>query len=325
MKKLLLYPALFIILFFIGYKIAVDSLKPEKINRSRILMGTVVDIQVRGEDADIALAAMEEAFGEINRIEKLFSSKDREGGVYQLNISSDSVLSAEEDLFRLLQYSDNLWNLTKGAFDVTLEEIIDLWNFENDPSLPSEAELRKAMVHTGWDKVEFANGELKRNNVKLNFSAIAKGYAVDRAVEVLKRYGLKDALVDAGGEIKTTGGDWKIGIQNPDNSGNILYVLDLKGLSVATSGDYEQYFEVDGIKYHHIIDPSTGYPGRKCKSVTILSGENYFADGLATGVFIMGAEDGIDLIEKIEGTEVLVIDSQGKTWMSSGFNNYLVR
>jgi FAD:protein FMN transferase len=326
MKKLVLFPALFIILFLIGYKVAVDSVRPEKISRSKILLGTVVDIQVRDKDEEKAAEAIEAAFNEIKRVEVLFSSRDREGGVYKLNKVRDSIVYLEEELSKLLQCSDSLWQLTNGAFDVSLQSLMDVWGFEDEPSLPSEKMIRKAVNESGWDNINLTDGGLiKHNNAGLNFGAIAKGYAVDRAVQVLKNHGIEDALVDAGGEIRITGGDWKVGVQDPDDEEGLLYILDLKGMSAATSGDYEQYFEQDGIRYHHILDPSTGYPGKKCRSVTVLSKENYFADGLATGVFIMGAEDGIALIEKIDNTEALIIDSQGKVWMSAGFNNYIVR
>jgi FAD:protein FMN transferase len=326
MKKLILYPALFILLFLVAYKIAVDSVRPEKISRTKILMGTVVDIQVRNGDEEAASAAMEAAFNEIKRVEVIFSSMDKEGYIYNINESADSVIPTMGELNTILQASKQLNHLTKGAFDISLQNLIELWGFEKKPVLPTEADIKNALMSAGWDNLEIQNENIvKRNNVRLNFGAIAKGYAVDRAVDVLLKHGMTDALVDAGGEIKTTGGDWRVGVQDPDGIDRLLYILDLKGKSVATSGDYEQYLEKDGKKYHHILNPFTGYPGDKCKSVTIISDENYFADGLATGVFIMGPEEGLVLVEQIEGTEALIIDNQGKTWLSSGFNNYLIR
>jgi FAD:protein FMN transferase len=326
MKKLILYPALFILLFLVAYKIAVDSVRPEKISRTKILMGTVVDIQVRNGDEEAASAAMEAAFNEIKRVEVIFSSMDKEGYIYNINESADSVIPTMGELNTILQASKQLNHLTKGAFDISLQNLIELWGFEKKPVLPTEADIKNALMSAGWDNLEIQNGNIvKRNNVRLNFGAIAKGYAVDRAVDVLLKHGITDALIDAGGEIKATGGDWRVGVQDPDGIDRLLYILDLKGKSVATSGDYEQYFEKDGKKYHHILNPFTGYPGDKCKSVTIISDENYFADGLATGVFIMGPEEGLVLVEQIEGTEALIIDNQGKTWLSSGFNNYLIR
>jgi FAD:protein FMN transferase len=326
MKKLILYPALFILLFLAAYKIAVDSVRPEKISRTKILMGTVVDIQVRNGDEEAASAAMEAAFNEIKRVEVIFSSMDKEGYIYNINESADSVIPTMGELNTILQASKQLNHLTKGAFDISLQNLIELWGFEKKPVLPTEADIKNALMSAGWDNLEIQNGNIvKRNNVRLNFGAIAKGYAVDRAVDVLLKHGITDALIDAGGEIKATGGDWRVGVQDPDGIDRLLYILDLKGKSVATSGDYEQYFEKDGKKYHHILNPFTGYPGDKCKSVTIISDENYFADGLATGVFIMGPEEGLVLVEQIEGTEALIIDNQGKTWLSSGFNNYLIR
>jgi FAD:protein FMN transferase len=326
MKKLVLYPLMFVVVFLISYKITVDAIKPDKVHRTKILIGTVVDIQVKSEDEKEAYAAIEEAFKEMKRIETMFTNRNGEGEIFRINEGWDSLFYPEDELKKLIQYSDNLWRITGGAFDISLQQLIDAWGFENEPGLPAEDAVAKALASSGLDNLIY-DGEkyIRRNKIKLNFGAIAKGYAVDRAIDVLKRHGIKEALVDAGGEIKTIGGEWRVGIKDPDNKDNILYVVDLKGKSVATSGDYEQYFEKDNIRYHHILDPATGYPGNKCRSVSVISGENYFADGLATGIFIMGADKGMELVEKIEGTEALIIDIHGKTWMSSGFNNYLIR
>jgi FAD:protein FMN transferase len=326
MKKLILYPALFVLVFLAGYKIAVDQVSDDNTSRTRILLGTVVNIQVSGEDEETASSAIEAAFNEIKRIEMLFSNHSNEGYVHRINNRIDSVIMVDTELYSLMKKSDSLYHLTGGAFDISLQQVVELWGFEDKPSLPGEAALRNVLNSCGWDKVRLQNGKyIRSTGVKLNFGAVAKGYAVDRAVDMLKKHEIKRALVDAGGEIKTIGDGWKVGIQDPNNQDGVLYVLDLKGMSTATSGDYEQYFEEDGIRYHHILDPSTGYPGRKCRSVTVISEENYYADGLATGVFIMGPDEGMKLIERTEGTEALIIDEHGKITMSSGFNNFLIR
>ena len=129
----------------------------------------------------------------------------------------------------------------------------------------------------------------------LNFGAIAKGYAVDKAIDVLKTLGIKEALVNAGGEISVIGNDWIVGIQHPREINSIIKKIKLDGFTVATSGDYEQYFEVDGNRYHHILDPKTGYPSKGLRSVTIINKLNAIADALATAVFVMGKENGIKI------------------------------
>jgi len=239
--------------------------------------------------------------------------------------SNDTLFNLSEDAERVLRYCDSLWKITGGTFDVSLFELMKAWGFTGEPSFPGNEKIQTALGKSGWSKVSFGNGIIRKGNLKFDFGAVAKGYAVDKAVEILKKNGIKEALVDAGGEIKSTDGNWKIGIQDPVNPGNIILVLKLDGMSVATSGDYEQYFEHEGKRYHHILDPATGYPGNKCKSVTVISKENYWADGLATGIFIMGASEGISLVKELRNTEAMIIDSSGKKWMSSGFEKFIVR
>lgn len=325
MKRAFLFLLIIAGLFAIGYFLAVGSGSSGIIKRSRILLGTVVEIQIRNENEDKANRAVEEAFNEIKRIDKVFSAYEEEGEIFKINNSSDTLFNLSTDLERILKYSDSLWKITGGAFDVSLFELMKVWGFTGEPSFPGNKKIQAALDNSGWKKVSVDTFLIKKGNVKFDFGAIAKGYAVDKAVDVLKKNGIKEALVDAGGEIKSTHGDWKIGIQDPVNPDNIVMVLKLKGMSVATSGDYEQYFEHKGKRYHHILDPATGYPGNKCKSVTVISKENYWADGLATGIFIMGAAEGISLVEELQNTEAMIIDSSGKKWMSSGFEKYIVR
>ena len=166
---------------------------------------------------------------------------------------------------------------------------------------------------------------IKQKKVGLNFGAIAKGYAVDRAIDVLKTLGIKEALVNAGGEISVIGNDWIVGIQHPREINSIIKKIKLDGFTVATSGDYEQYFEVDGNRYHHILDPKTGYPSKGLQSVTIINKSNAIADALATAVFVMGKENGIKLIESLDDTEAMIIDDEGKIFYSSGFEKFLVK
>ena len=168
------------------------------------------------------------------------------------------------------------------------------------------------------------NKIIKKENVGLNFGAIAKGYAVDKAIDVLKKHEIKEALVNAGGEISVIGNDWIVGVQHPRENNSIIKKIKLAGFTVATSGDYEQYFTVAGNRYHHILDPKSGYPSKGLQSATIINKSNSIADALATSVFVMGKENGLKLIETLDGTEAMLIDSEGKIFYSSGFENFLI-
>ena len=180
--------------------------------------------------------------------------------------------------------------------------------------------IDSALSLSGWKKIKLLdeNKIIKKKKVGLNFGAIAKGYAVDRAIDVLKTLGIKEALVNAGGEISVIGNDWIVGIQHPREINSIIKKIKLDGFTVATSGDYEQYFEVDGNRYHHILDPKTGYPSTGLQSVTIINKSNAFADALATAVFVMGKENGIKLIESLDDTEAMIIDDRGQDFLFVG-------
>ena len=194
-------------------------------------------------------------------------------------------------------------------------------------SVPSKEKLTENLAASGWKNVQLKNDNsiLVLQNTKLDFGAVAKGYAVDKAVQMLEHSKVSAALVNAGGEVKGFGNDWIVGIQHPRNKSEILGKIKLNGMSVATSGDYEQFFEMNGKRYHHILNPKTGIPADGCQSVTVISKENKVADALATAMFVLGPEKGMELINKFEDIEAMIIDSNGRTFYSKDFNKFLLR
>lgn len=317
----------FIALFLIGFFIARNSVDETKtIKRTQILLGTVVDIQVRDTDEKKADDAITKAFAEIKRIDDLFTTYNEDSPVWQINHSSDSIVTVDEEIYTLMVLCDSLWKMSHGGFDVSIESLIKAWGFDSKNSeIPTDANLNSALNQSGWDKIKLIDQSKFYRIVKagLNFGAIAKGYAVDQAIGVLYQARIIEALVNAGGEIKAIGTNWAIGVQHPRETNEIIKKIKLHGMSVATSGDYENYFEQDGVRYHHILDPKTGYPSRGLQSVTIIHKENAFADGLATAVFVMGKEKGLELIESLDNTEAMIIDEDGKIFYTSGFENFL--
>jgi thiamine biosynthesis lipoprotein len=224
--------------------------------------------------------------------------------------------------------SDTIWRKSSGAFDIAVQPLIEAWGFDGDePAIPTADALQFARERSGWRHIAFASdGRVKKSpGARINFGAIAKGYAVDRAVAVLRERGITDALVNAGGEIRATGGEWQVGIQHPRSPSELLAVVDLHGRSIATSGDYEQFFEKDGVRYHHIFDPSTGAPARRCQSVSVIAGDDMTADALATAIFVLGPKSGLELLHQYPDIEALIVDDQGAQHSTPGFDRYRKR
>jgi FAD:protein FMN transferase len=289
---------------------------PAPIVASRLAMGTLMEIQVRPRDGSPAAAARADAairlaFAEIARLDTLLST--------HLPPRADG----EAEKLVLLREGLEVMRLTDGAFDARMRPLMDLWGFETgDPRLPVADDLRREAARLA---VAPASAEsLLAEPARLHYGAWAAGYAVDRAAAILREQGVTEALVNGGGEIRCLGTDWRVGVQHPRVRGALLARLAPGALAVATSGDYQQYFEQDGVRYHHLLDPRTGEPARGCQSVTILAPTCMRADALATGVFVLGPDRGLALVETLPGVECLIVDAAGALHESSGMDAYLL-
>lgn len=320
-----------LVLFIAGYYFGTSGRGKNNIEkRTRILFGTTVEILIRDSSGDKNNLLFEGAFKEFCRIDSLFSAYLPESPVSLFNNSDRDTVFLTKEVVQLLKLSGEFNNICKGGFDVSLGRLNEAWGFSGQsPRIPDESILKKAIYESGWKYISIINDTtvVKRKNVYLDFSAIAKGYAVDKAFNFLKESGLKEYLINAGGEIRAAGKDWNIGIQDPDNQNSLIIALKpdeiSDEISVATSGDYENFFIKDNIRYHHILDPVTGFPSGNCRSVTILAKDVTTADALATGIFVTGPEEGIKIIETLPGVECYIIDINGNNIMSSGFIKYI--
>jgi thiamine biosynthesis lipoprotein len=295
------------------------------IKRTRVLMGTVVEIQVKEDDRSLGESAIADAFSEIERIENLFTTYNDTSAIQRINQSKDTLISVSSEIYKMMALCDSLWKISDGAFDISLNNLIKVWDFENEePAVPEKEEIEDALRNCGWENISLlSNYRFFRDaEVELNFGAIAKGYAVDRAIDVVKKRGIKNVLVNAGGEITSFGSDWIIGIKDPRNSEQIIESVVLGEMSIATSGDYENFFEFNGKRYHHILNPFTGFPADSIISVSVLHQSNTIADALATAVFVLGPTRGLELIENTTDSEVLIIDKNNRKLYSKGFVEY---
>jgi thiamine biosynthesis lipoprotein len=317
------------IFFLIGFYAALQPDKEKStVIRSKILLGTVIEIQIRDSNTKKAEEVISAALNEVQRIDKLLSIYNSESPVSKINNSSDSIIHIDDEVSGLMKKCDVFWHLSGGAFDISIGSIISTWGFDKGhPAIPIHKDITKALEKSGWKYVIFPDkNKLKiREGIKFDFGAVAAGYAADKAIEVIEKSGMTDALVNTGGEIRGIGDDWIIGIQHPRMSGQLLEKLKLHGKAVATSGDYEQCFEKNGRRYHHIINPKDGFPPTHCQSVTVIAENTLTADGLATGIFVLGPAKGLELAESLEDVEAYIVDSCGQILQTSGFKNFVSR
>jgi thiamine biosynthesis lipoprotein len=316
-------------IFAIGFYIALQfARKDDALTRTQVALGTLIEVQIRGVDRADAWHIMDAVFAEIRRVDTLFSTYTERGPVWKLNNGSDTLVDVPDEVRALMLRCDTLTRASGGAFDIAVQPLIRAWGFDGEtPSRPDDSTLAAAREASGWQHIRIGeDGRIRKSpTAMINFGAIAKGYAVDRAVAVLRSYDIADGLVNAGGEVRTTGGEWSIGIQHPRSASELAAVVDVKGRAIATSGDYEQYFEEDGVRYHHIFDPATGLPARACQSVSVIADDDMTADALATAVFVMGPADGMEFLKQYPDIEALIIDEMGAEHVTPGFANYRTR
>ncbi len=295
-------------------------------------MGTNVEIKVVAKDSTKANDAIQSAFKEIERIEKIASNFNKDSELSQLNLKG---FSSHPELFDIINKSMDYAKLTEGAFDITVYPLTKLWGFNTDTSegtgipqgkykVPTDKEIKDTLEIVGYEriKLDYKNKKVYLNRSKLDLGGIAKGFAVDKAINILRERGIRKALVNAGGDIKFIGNKkWRIGIQHPRLKDKLITTIKLKNKAIVTSGDYERYFMINEHRYQHIINPITGYPATECISVTIIADDATDADALATGVVVLGPDKGMKLINKLKNIEGLIIDSEGNIITSQGLKN----
>ena len=287
---------------------------------------TVVEIKLNGtEDESI----LKECFDLMAEYESLLS-RTREGSdVWKINHSDGAPVAVSEDTAALIRLARTYYDLSDGAFDITIAPYVTLWDFQNNSgTIPSQDELAAASKHVGFENVQVSGNTvtLADSETQIDLGGIAKGFIADRLKEYLTGKGIESAWINLGGNVLTIGmkpdkSPWKIGIRKPFGAATeTAAVICVSGKSVVTSGTYERYFEKDGTIYHHILEPMTGQPVQNhLYSVTILSDSSADGDALSTTCFVLGKEDGLELVESLDGIEALFITDEQELIYSSGF------
>jgi FAD:protein FMN transferase len=306
------------------------------IERTATSMGSELHLSVWTADPAAAAAAFDAIVREFNRLENLMSNWRDGSDIQKLNSAAGKhSVPVGIELRDLLRTAHQISDWTGGKFDVTFGAMSGLWKFDyqnEDDTLPDSGEVarRRKLINYHDLIVDEDTGTvfLRREGMVANLGGIGKGYAVDRARDILREKGFRDFLIQFGGDIYASGrsGDrtWRLGIQDPRIPENHIFAaMDLSDSTFSTSGDYERYFIKDGRRYHHIIDPATGEPSIGCRSVTIVTGSATIADGLSTGVFVMGPEAGMALIERLPDVEGVIVSSKNEVLVSSGLKSRL--
>ncbi|MBP1723232.1 MAG: FAD:protein transferase [Deltaproteobacteria bacterium] len=302
---------------------------PPLFRQSRILMGTSVEISVSQADSKTSEEAMEAAFQEVERINRLMSHYRPDSEVSQITQhAGEKEVRVSPETLEVIERALYFSRLSEGAFDITIGPVFRLWNFR-EGKIPDREKLRDQLKRVDYRKIR---ADRSRSTVylddplmELDLGAIAKGYAVDRACEVLKKKGVANFLVNAGGDLKVGGEKekgvpWTIGVQHPRLPSDFIAKLQPQDAGVATSGDYEKFFIKDGERYHHVLIPSTGMPARECQSVTILAPSAMDADALATTVFVLGPKKSFALVEKVPGVHAVIVDRRGSVLLSPNWS-----
>ncbi len=326
----------FIITFLLLSMVSCRYKTIERIEETREMMGTYVSIIVYS-DRETGNRAINAAFERIEEIEDIASIYDPESEASFLN-ENGYIENPSSEFLELINTSIDYYTLTGGCFDITVQPLLDLWSgglWEESEEV-QEQRIAETLEVTGSDKISVGDKKIEFSveGMAVTLGGIAKGYAVDEAIKKIKESGINSCLVNAGGDIYAMGvkpGEekWVVELESPDageddnNSDNkLLSVFSVVDRAVTTSGGYHRYYDTEK-KVHHIMDPRTGYSAAGCRSVTIISDSCTGADILATSIFVMGPEDGLELIESLDNVEAFIMDSEGKVHESSGLLEYI--
>lgn len=282
-------------------------------------MGSRFDITLVAKDSTEANQYIDIAVAEITRIEKLISSWDPNSETSAINRNAGiKPVKVSEELFQLIQRALKISKLTNGAFDISYASMDKVWFFDGSMTeMPTKEAIKSSVEKVGYQNIILDAIEqsifLKLEGMKIGFGAIGKGYAADKAKALLQEKGLVSGIINASGDLNTwgkqpNGEDWLVAIVNPLNKDKVFSWMPVYNSAVVTSGNYEKYVKFNDVLYTHIIDPRTGYPATGILSVTIFTKTAELADALATSIFVMGVETGLDFINQLKGVECIIVD-----------------
>jgi len=310
------------IFYFLAFILAGCGQGP-LVRETRAMMDTFCEISCYGGNKDATVSAIDSAFKEMERIEGVFSKFNKNSEVSKINaLAGIEKTVVSEEVFKLTERAVYYSGISSGAFDITVAPLMEIWGFVRKyKSIPDKETIKSALERVGYKNIEFDPKGLSikflNKKTKIDFGGIAKGYAVDRARDILAKHGIKNGLINLGGNMFALGyapgnKNWKIGVEDPKHKGKLLRSFELTDKAISTSGNYERFFEIEGKRYSHIINPVTGEPCQGVISVTVMADSAEEADALSTAIFVMGEEKGLTLAKSIKGIKVLMLKEDGR-------------
>lgn len=306
------------------------------VERTGVAMGSSLHLTASTSDEAAARAAFEAVFAEFERLEALMSTWRPGSDVLRINAAAgDRPVSVAADVRDVLRQARQISEWTEGTFDVTFGALTDVWKFDHDQdnTIPTAEAIRARLPLIDYRQIEIDDRAgtvfLRRKGMTIHLGGIGKGYAVEHARQILRRAGLLDFMIQAGGDLYVGGHKdgrlWRLGINDPRGpEGKSFSTIDLTDSTFSTSGDYARFFMKDGVRYHHILDPATGQPARLCRSVTIAAESPVLADAVAKGVFILGPDKGMALVERLPRLEAVIVTANNEVLVSSGLKDKFV-
>ncbi len=325
--------AVLLLVHFASYLAYVDNdVSSEKTlhSKTRSLMDTIVTISVVSSNETDASESIDRAFEKMYHINDMMNIHDENSEISLLNSKGD-LYDADPELVYVIQRSGYHYEQSGGAFDISIKPLLDLWASKYSPggpyTDPTTEEINESLMLVNYSYIDIQGNDIRLDDgMGLTLGGVAKGYAVDKAVESLVSDGINSGFVNAGGDgryfgIKPDGTYWTVGLQDPEKSSDHVVMMDVRDMAVATSGNYERYFN-ESARISHIADPRTGYPSQTLISATVLANNAMDADAFSTAVFVLGETDGMEMIEVLPGVECLIITEDKRILRSSGFHIY---
>lgn len=294
--------------------------------REATIMGTRIAVELWAKSPAEGEAAIDAVMKEMHRVDILMSHYKPESQLSRINARAGAEpVKVDRELFDLIALSLDYSRLTDGAFDITYASVGYLYDYRKRVR-PDETQIEARLAAVDWRSLELDTAQstvrFARPGMRIDLGGFAKGYAVDRSIELLQARGIEHASVSAGGDTRILGDrfgrPWVIGIRHPDDPERMVLRIPLEDVALSTSGDYERYFDANGVRYHHIIDPRTGHSASKVRSATIIGPTATQTDGLSKTAFVLGPEKALEIIARIPGVDAVFVGPDGKVYYSAG-------
>ena len=323
-----------LIVFILIFIFTTGKFERPEVVKSSYALGTIINLKVLGSKGE---KAIEEAIEKLNYIDDKMSAFKEDSDISKITSKAGATSEVvSKDTYFIVKKAVKYSKILEGTFDPTIRPLVKLWSIgTKEESIPEKSQIEETLKLVNYKDVILDENDhsimLKHKKQALDVGGIAKGFAADEVRDIFYKHKIKSALIDLGGNIfalgnKDDGTPWKVGIQNPFKPrGEYIGILSVKNKSVVTSGNYEKYFIKDGERFHHIIDPKTGYPSQsKIISATIISDNSIDGDGLSTGVYILGIDKALKIIEAIEGIDAIFITEDKKVYKTSGIDKNIL-